>query len=206
MRYYLQILATVLLVSSTPSLKADFLPLELGNLFNESDHISIGTIETVNDATFEFRSSKVFKGTPALTVITVKRYSDWPDGRRWADYATGQNVFLFLETSADTPEDVWKIRGLGGEGEMPVFDGKVYPHGVNLKGFERQVHKIGGGRINGYRFDIDTFEVAMTGYLRCFGSEQDQSSACTKEELALYCEGSTLNEFLANSANKKDDN
>ena len=174
---------------------ADYLPLELSELFGGSHLVVRGTIVAVDDTTFDVRVERGFHGKPPIP-LTVRRYRDWPDGRRWTGYAEGQHLILFLEPSDKEP-DVWHIRGLGGEGEMPVWDGQVFTHGINLSGFERQVHQIGGGEVFAYRFKLNAFEAALSGFLRCFAETPTPDTPCTENEIDQYRQASPLAAFLA---------
>src|SRR5690606_35602407 len=115
-------------------------PLTLAALFGESQLIVEGTIDRVDAESFTVRPTEVFAGSIGTAPLRVKKYADWTGGRRWRPYRAGQNVLLFLSkppTSERAADDHWRIRGLAGEGEMPIADGHVFPHGLYIDRFRR---------------------------------------------------------------------
>lgn len=193
--------------------RADFQPLTLPELFETSDLIVLGVIESFDDNNFTLRQTEVYFGNVGSTPIRVKKYVDWPGGLRWSSYRTGQSVLLFLrrstkdESIADEP---WRIRGLGGEGEMPIDDRDIFVHGVNLKDFHRQRHQIENSTLYSYRFETRIFTSALKGYLRCYvgttiGKSDDSDGAvdrCSDRERLIYRMSSRLHCFLAKSREK----
>ena len=191
--------------------RADYPPLALSELFGESDVIVLGMIESVGDDYFTLRRTEVYAGSAGEAPLRVKQYADWTGGRRWNAYRAGQTVMLFLNkpaAEADAAGEYWKIRGFGGEGEMPVEGGAVYPHGLNLEAFRRQVFNVDGGELYGYRFYLDTFTSALRGYLLCFPPPsaatieciEEPAGRCSKSELASYRATSPLHRYLASSS------
>lgn len=189
---------------------ADYQPIALTELFGGSELIVLGTIEGVGDDSFTLRATKVYAGSIGDAPVEVGKYADWTGGRRWSAYRAGQTVLLFLRKPAANEKaagDYWRIRGFGDEGEMPIDGGAIFPHGLNLEGFRRQIFKVDGDELYGYRFDLDTFTSALKGYLRCFGSPQQAAAKgieepareCTDRELASYRARSALHRYLASS-------
>jgi hypothetical protein len=201
-------LAVSLLLLVGINARADYLPIPLSELFGGSELIVLGTIESVGDDSFTLRETEVYAGSIGDAPLQVKKYADWTGGRRWSAYRAGQTVLLFLTKTAAEEKvagEHWRIRGLGGEGEMPIEGGAIFPHGLNLGGFQRQTFDVDGGELYGYRFDLDTFTSALTGYLHCFGSEaaaesiEEPAGECTDRELATYRATSALHRYLVSS-------
>lgn len=190
--------------------RADYQPIALTELFGGSELIVLGTIESVGDDSFALRATEVYSGSIGDAPVEVGKYADWTGGRRWSAYRAGQTVLLFLRKPAADEKaagDYWRIRGFGGEGEMPIDGGTVFPHGLNLEGFRRQIFKVDGGELYGYRFDLATFTSALKGYLRCFGSPrqpaaegiEEPARECADSELTSYRAASALHRYLASS-------
>lgn len=194
--------------------RADYQPLAVTDLFGGSDLIVLGVIESVDEINFTLRETEIFTGSVANAPLVVKKYRDWPGGRRWDTYRAGQTVLLFLRRPAEDENiagEFWRIRGVGGEGEMPIEDGAVFAHGVNLEGFQRQKHKVDGSELYSYRFDMSKFTSALKGYLRCYGSPQtittkdikEPARQCSESELLSYRITSRLHCYLAKSKPRK---
>ncbi|NLD67755.1 MAG: hypothetical protein GX644_02970 [Limnobacter sp.] len=203
-------LAFALVLLAGIDARADYLPLTLAALFGESQLVVEGTIDRVDDESFTVRPVEVFAGSVGSGPLRVKKYADWTGGRRWRPYRPGQNVLLFLSkppTGERAADDDWRIRGRAGEGEMPIDDGAVFPHGLYIDGFRRQRFEVDGGELYGYRFDRDTFESALEGYLRCLAPSRERAAAaagrprsgCTDAEIRAYGASSALHRHLLSS-------
>lgn len=190
----------------TPS-EADYEPLGLQELFAASDLTVLGTIEEVREKTFLLGEYEVLSGPSPDRPLEVKRFINWSGNSRWSGYREGQAVLLFLTRPGGEPHDSphpWRIRGYGGEGEMPVEDGFIYCHGLFLEGFSRQRFRVQHGNLDGYRFAEDDFLAALKGYHRCFRSAGNGSKGhppsivqqCDDETLATYRKQSPLNRYL----------
>jgi hypothetical protein len=196
-------LAVFILLLVATGARADYPPLSLTELFGGSELIVRGEIVRVGDEAFTLQPTAVHAGLVPDGPLQVEKYRDWTGGRRWSAYRTGQDLLLFLEESSPDGETggQWKIRGLGGEGEMPIEEGTIYPHGLNIDGFERGVYEVDGGELYGYRFDVETFLSALTGYLRCFDAELGPAAGgrteeCTSDEMAAFETTSPLHRHL----------
>jgi hypothetical protein len=193
------------------SAHADYEPLPLPELFAGSDLIALGTIAEVRDTIFELGDFEVLFG-PATEgpALPVERFRDWSGNARWSRYRPGQRVLLFLARPRETASGAtppWRIRGAGGEGEMPVEDGHVYLQGLFLEGFERQTFAVQQGRLQGYRFALDDFLAALNGYNRCFrageaGGERRTClrPVCDAQALQLYRAHSPLQRYLVDKS------
>lgn len=196
---------------STVTVSADYLPLALHDLISCSDMIVEGAILKVHEDSFTLGQLRIILGEEETASLKIKRYKDWTGGRRWMEYQPGQALLLFIskpETKAVQEKCCWEIRGLGGEGEMPVVGGHIYPHGINLNPFEKNRYSIFKREIFGYQFDYQTFLSALNGYQNCFNScTKNQSNhsksiiqTCRDSELAQYQNKSALHRYLAEAS------
>jgi len=167
-----------------------------------------GTISNVAEHSFTLAELRIISEDTKAKSLNIKKYRDWTGGRRWMEYQSGQSLLLFLtktETSAVTEGCCWEIRGLGGEGEMPVEGDHIYQHGINLKPFQMNRYRIYQREIFGYQFHYQTFLSALNGYQECFSAcaknlGNDSKSivqTCSDSELIQYQNQSALHQYLA---------
>ncbi len=196
---------------STVTVSADYLPLALYDLIGCSDMIVEGTISKVDEGNFTLGQPKIISGEAETASLKIKRYKDWTGGRRWVEYQPGQALLLFIskpETNAEQKKCCWEIRGLGGEGEMPIVGGYIYPHGINLNPFQKNRYSIFKREIFGYQFDYQTFLSALNGYQNCFNSciknQSNHSKSvvqiCSDSQLVQYQNKSALHRYLAEAS------
>jgi len=197
---------------STVTVSADYLPFALHDLISGSDMIVEGTISNVHEHSFTFGKLRIISGEAETNLLKIKKYKDWTGGRRWMEYQSGQALLLFLskpETNAMQEEGCcWEIKGLGGEGEMPVEGKYIYLHGINLRPFQKNRYSVFQREIFGYQFDYQTFLSALDGYQDCFNSRTKDSSkhsktlvqTCSDIELVNFQNKSALHQYLAETS------
>lgn len=181
---------------------ADYEPIPLYELIGGSNLIVLGTIAKVQEHTFFLEDYRVVFGPTRDRPLEVKRFIDWTGNSRWTGYRAGQTVLLFLIEPADKVNDKshhWRIRGAGGEGEMPVEEGSIYCHGLFLKDFNQQNFRVQQGILHGYRFDLDTFLSSLKGYKRCFSVEGAPGGGKPLTMLRV-CDDAALESFQQESA------
>jgi hypothetical protein len=95
----------------------------LHELCLEADAIVVGRIVALEDEDFEVEITRRIAGVTLPGRVKLGRFEDWTCGQRWAPYALGQELLLFLERSPDGK----RLDPIGGtcEGEMPLIGGKV---------------------------------------------------------------------------------
>lgn len=145
----------------------DYDVVPLPRLIGLADLIVSGTIASVEESTYEFRTDEILKGSASGNIRVTQFVPSRFDGPRAAPYATGQRFLLFLETQPEGAEH-WKIMGLGGEGEMPLEDGYVYFHGRRLEDLALGEFRVHGTHRRIQRVSVEDFRDAVRGYLRCF--------------------------------------
>lgn len=88
-----------------------------------ADAIVVGRIVALDEDNFEVAITRRIAGVTLPARVKLGRFEDWTCGQRWAPYALGQELLLFLERSSDGK----RLDAIGGtcEGEMPILDGRV---------------------------------------------------------------------------------
>ena len=101
----------------------DAVYIGLHELCLEADAIVVGRIVALDDENFEVAITRQIAGVTLPARVKLSRFDDWTCGQRWAPYALGQELLLFLERSSDGK----RLDPIGGtcEGEMPILDGQV---------------------------------------------------------------------------------
>ncbi len=144
--------ALLVLVLGSPA-EAKYIPLSHNDLLTRSDLIAWGRIVRVREATFDVKVSAVLFGKYEAKILTIQRFRNWTCARRWAPYATGQQVLVCLQRKTDgAGKIVYRIRSGGGEGEMPIVKGQVFSRGL---GRMSQAYTVHGGRITAHREPLE---------------------------------------------------
>jgi hypothetical protein len=110
-------------------------PLSLIQMASEADLVVVATVRDVGGSEVGLRVERAVRGTAPGRRIRVRKL----DRRtRWAPYAVGQQVLLFLHRGRAR----WSVMSAGGEGEMPLVDDKVYyrPSSRSRAGTRYRVH------------------------------------------------------------------
>lgn len=187
---------------------ADYEPPHLWELIGESEFIVLGTISEVREETVVLEDYDVIFGPRSEGPLEVKRLVDWSGASRWTAYRAGQILLLLLSTPAPAGEEdepqIWQIRSIGGEGEMPVENGFVYTRGPVIGRSGIQKYTVYQGTLYGHRFDVETFVSAVVGFKRCFrifraDVETDSRTVlqlCDDETLDAYRRESELHRYL----------
>lgn len=161
-----------MLVLAPSVVRADYSPPSLTDLVLASDAIVVGDVEGLSANTFRLRVSEVVHGPIQSATIEVERFEDWTCAARWAPYAVGQHALLFLNRH----EGRWQIRSAGGEGEMPIENGRVHvpgsydglaPSGSNAYGRLT----VQGGTFVGFTLDERALAAALREARACFTAE-----------------------------------
>ncbi|HEX6881801.1 MAG TPA: VCBS repeat-containing protein [Planctomycetota bacterium] len=98
-----------------------------------ADRVVVGRIEHLQDTTYDLLVEQTLVGTPQAS-LRIVQFGDWTCAGRYAPYAVGQRVLLFLKEE--------RALGAGDEGEMPmVGEGALVPYAVRgSRLVERAVH------------------------------------------------------------------
>jgi hypothetical protein len=210
------ILTFILLLFLVPS-KADYQPLSLPEMIIQAECIAYGTIQFTDDEFFTLEIENLVYGSMNEKQITVKRFVDFSCASRWAPYAPGQKVFLFLKKNT---LNQWTILSDGGEGELPVEDDKIYIsswYGFDLEfkvcyrtdskglthAYYYQAYDLYNAIYYGVEFELIEFVSAVQGLKQhCKYNEPEHKDACNCDFSSnqKYTELSELNKWLSEKA------
>lgn len=122
LRTLLAALPTLLVAPAGAARPASYIQLELFELAGGAHLVVAGTIERLDERTFDLRIEETIAGRTPLPRIRVERFRDWPCAQRWTRYSVGQRVVLFL-AAPDRYHRELHIMGAGNEGELPLDGG-----------------------------------------------------------------------------------
>jgi hypothetical protein len=145
----MEILITALLIAMTVGAGFE-VPLPLGEMIADADVIVVGTIRGASKETFTLHVEEVLAGELRARSIHVEKFPADAASPRWAPYACGQTVVLFLDA---TPAPRFRILGRIGEGEIPLDPKHAYFHGRYLGFLAPDWYEVHGRRIHIQRFD-----------------------------------------------------
>jgi hypothetical protein len=172
-------LASALLGAGAPRAAADYSPPPLNDLVLGSEAIVTGRIDALAAQTFTLRVQDLVDGPITTPTIEVRRFEDWTCASRWAPYAVGQQVLLFLRE--DPQGGPWQIRSAGGEGEMPISRGVAYVHSYYMQmapaGTSPRAygpHTVHGGRYGGFAVGVGELLDALRQARSCFQAQRSQ--------------------------------
>lgn len=101
---------------------ADYSPTRLYALIGRADVIAAGTIAEVTDDEYVLAVDDWIAGERREATLQIYQFRDWTCAQRWAGYAAGQRVLVFLRRDRRGLRPI----GAAGEGESPIVDGQVY--------------------------------------------------------------------------------
>lgn len=151
-------------------------PLKLFDLATGADVVTYGTIVKVDEGFYyleafnEQRKNRVFK---------IQKYLGRSGSYRWAPYAAGQKVFVFLKKTGN----IYSILSPGVEGEIPVirdslvvdmqcFTPKIQqglaPKGITPEYRKAQTFEVGPKRVFGLRFTPQYLYQSIMGLRDCY--------------------------------------
>ena len=183
----LTLLGTMLLGAS-PALK--YRPFSFHDMVIKTDLAVLGKIVEVGEQTFIVQVEIVLAGelpteAEATRQLEVIRFGNWACASRWAEYAVGQEVVLFLAKRTGETGGYWIMSG-GGEGEMPILesedeDGHTVKSVVvrgrdTMRIGELGAHRVLGGRAYGVATELNDFVTAVRGLHECYAFAPDPSS------------------------------
>lgn len=138
----------------------DYRRHKLHELVATADQIVVGTIDAVQDTTFDLTVERTLAGEDRPK-LHLRRFIDWMCASRYAPYSTGRRVLLFVVDGRPI--------GGGNEGDWPlVGEGVLVPYSVRGSRYvEREVRVVLRVRI-----------CALTGSLRaqCGSAEGEPST------------------------------
>lgn len=205
-----RILLVLLTIVSARSAEAKFSPLSLSSLVGGADLVIVGRISEVRADTFMAQVLIVVAGDFQKRQIEVRRFRDWTCGRRWAKYAAGQQVILFLTGDVSAGEHVWRIMGSGGEGEMSIEGTDVFPRvPVSAAWSSKRNEAYYGPRVQ--RVMLETLVAVIHDHRKCFEFTTQGGRwgavgleiTCDEKQLDQVRNRSELHTFLVNETLKR---
>ena len=185
-------------------------PTPLGELIGSADVVVVGTIEEVDEAGVRVAVEEVLAGELEAEAILVERFPAPAESPRWAPYAAGQSVVLFLErrcTRGDRRAD-WTIMGRIGEGEIPLEGEFAFLHGryIDLQELPQGYYEFHGQTSYLQRLPREVLLDAVRTYRECWdwGSLPAEGGAplacCSPEARREFAGRSLLHAFLASES------
>lgn len=183
-----------------PDMDYEIIPLPV--LIEQSELIISGKVKEVKDSTFIFAINDTIKGTPDNSEIEVIKFIPRRfDGPREVPYKKGQSFMLFVSKEEDDSNKFWRIRGIAGEGEVPVENGYVYFKAWNIKESAYNHYKVHGKERWIQRYPETVFKNAVGTYLDCFTwklveGEWIPEQTCTESAVNEYRSESIIHSYL----------
>ena len=165
----------------------------------QAEAIVIAEIVRVGADAFDARIVERLHGDAVEETISVQKSDFLPTEPRWAPYAAGQRLVLFLSKSAD--DGRWRNVGKSGEGELPVDAAYVYLTGHFVEGLSVERFQTIGAEIASQRVTRAEFVDAIEGLDDCFTlDDEPPTQRCDDETLQAYAARSPLHLYLARGA------
>jgi hypothetical protein len=126
-----------------------------------------------SEGTFALDVEQRVAGAQLPEAIRVQRYRDSTCAFRWAPYAEGQRVLLFLAAPREASAP-YTILGVRGEGEMPVVEQEVLLRGYLVKELERRQRSVDGATLKEASIALSDFKQAVVGFRASYALEKDK--------------------------------
>ncbi|MEO6064388.1 MAG: hypothetical protein ABIP49_01225 [Lysobacterales bacterium] len=167
-----------------------------------ADAIVIGKIIATQRDGFEIRLLEKVHGDATGAVIQVENSAFENTDPRWAPYATGQTLVLFLRRP-HTKHARWRVLGMSGEGELPTDAAFTYLTGHFVEGLPVERYRTMGASITSQRIARADLIDAIRGLFECFTAHGKAVpvQVCDRAALSRYAARSPLHAQLAR-ANK----
>lgn len=168
----------------------DYRRHKLHELVATADQIVVGTIDAVQDTTFDLTVERTLAGEDRPK-LHLRRFIDWMCASRYAPYSTGRRVLLFVVDG--------RAIGGGNEGDWPlVGEGVLVPYSVRGSRYvEREVH---GGRLGASWVPLADVVSALPAYRRVFESTQEETRCRSAADLEDFSRQSSFARELVEDA------
>jgi hypothetical protein len=179
----------------------DVRPPHLTQMIGISDLVASGRISEVREQSLLVQVDEILAGATTEGALEVAQPKRWPDEPRWAPYAPGQRVVLFLREAlpnAATDDPKWSFEGPSGRGELPI-DGKYVYLPERYEGLgEAESVRVHGAAVEFQKIELAHFISAVSEYSECFTWERgDQGSAPKVKQI---CDDVILDEYASRSS------
>lgn len=165
---------------------ADYSPLQLFDMLGTADVVAVGKITKLDAESYQLEVEHALAGATAKQTLTIQRFQDWTCASRYAPYAVGETLLVCARryTAPDAEKEVLRVCSGGGEGEMPVVDGKVRLRGLDAPQGEDKLVPVAQvvRAVRGFRRCFKA-KLERESYPRLVGMEQTGSA---EEVTALY--------------------
>lgn len=194
-------------IQPAPTPMNDYDPIPLPRLIGIAEHVLYGSVQSVKKETIIFKVEESLIGNiPKNKKIDIAQFIPGKaDGPREVPYQQGQHFLLFLKM--DTTQQMLRILGAGGEGEMPVEEGFVYFFGRHVEGLERKNYTVHSKERAIQRFDYKTFAEAVREFRKCYSYQYVPAEEkykcerlCSPEEIQRMGNKSFIHKYLTDRA------
>lgn len=169
----------------------DYQPIPLARMIGTTEVVVIARLLTATSDQLELAVERQLIGSVGERIEVFPFVPSALDGPRAAPYSVGQRFVMFLSRDHDG-DGPWSVRGLGGEGEMPLDSEYVYFHGRFVEGLERTRHRVHGAERDIQRVTAGSFASAVSSYQSCFRWEEDSRRRWQSEQT---CDAATLTAY-----------
>ncbi len=189
-----------------PDMDYEIIPLPV--LIEQSELIISGNVQKVKDSTFIFTMNDTIKGKPDNSEIEVIKFIPRRfDGPREVPYKKGQSFMLFI-SKEDGSDKHWRIRGIAGEGEVPLEHGYAYFKAWNIEESAYDHYKVHGKERWIQRYSETVFKNAVGDYSDCFTWEPVEKEwipeqTCTESVVNKYRSESVIHSYLVRETLKR---
>lgn len=161
----------LLLLSLLPALVAaqtPYMKKEIWELAGTADLVVHGKVSQAQQGLPKITLSivEVIAGEYSSASIDITKFINNKMGKRWAKYAEGEEVVLFLKKA----EDKWELMGDAGEGEKLVMGKDIYLDGRGGSLWNKFTYHtlVPSGQIYAEKSDLAEFKLAVKTYRSCF--------------------------------------
>ncbi|MBT8204255.1 MAG: hypothetical protein KJO20_02650 [Eudoraea sp.] len=169
----------LLILLSTSTIKADYVPPSLNELILKADKILYGELVCVDESVIEVSVyNSILHNSKSITIV---KFKEWNSGKRWMEYEVGDTSLFYLKIK----NGHYRPMGVGNEGELPIQNAKIYVHAstISTAGYvgqfdrsEQQMEDNGyNNPYNGYVMDLNDFWQATAVIKKCFKSEVNKT-------------------------------
>ena len=184
---------------------------KLFELATVADVIVAGRIVDVRRKTFDFEVEADVVGWRGERVLRVQRFVDWTCHSRWARYAKGQDLLLFLRRapeSAACPPESWEPAMRARCRSSRTSSSRRYTHGYRVQGYEvtnqedtGRVHdRVLGCRSSSWLGRFVGLRDSCSWTMEYGPDWSIATSACRSKKLDAYSRTSTLARHMLEEA------
>lgn len=191
------LITTALLLNPISVYSLDYAPLTLSRMILLADSIDIVHVLSSGDGFYRIQPVVTLKGYAIEDQLEVYEYTQWKTGK---DLVNADEVIMFLQRVQKNNQ--WYVIGADGEGFLPVLDGWVYLHGVNIDQMEMKEYRVHGKPIQAVRVGKNDLLVLIEDFMQCFRNNEKNRIAvmqiCSNSKLTELRNRSDLHQSVFN--------